>query len=782
MDEASEWHRIAEERRLQLERLQSQPLYRTAAAALAASRRLGHALSRILEPPRRAGVLLGRSAVALPARLRARGTEDRLRAVLEQLPVPVGAIVPRSDVTAVIVTADQPRRLDALLAALSGLEVPALVVDNAGVTENARVVASHRNARRIVLDVPLRYAEANERAIAEVTTPWILLLNDDVTPLDDRWLDRMLSAADAGTVAVGAQLVHGARGLLGGEAVDGRVQHAGIGMVLDGPLARPVHLWRGARPVVEDAVRVVPAVTAACMLVRADAHRAVGGFHDGFDYGQEDVDLCLRLATKGKLRVAHGAVLLHEEGATRLSAGRGGDRRVRARRQTANRALLDARHAPRLRRLVVREALGPSASDQVHTLTIAVLGPSPALLARVVGGLSSVRITRGDSGAIAIVSDPGQMPRSDRAVPIVGWIDRSRPADAWTQEDLARLDAIIVADRAEAPECSAPEPPIHRADTDDELRQALRNVLSAPRWSLRIGTPSEERSGGSSPRWGDGPVAEVIARELRGHGVIARVSPRDRWGHGADRSADVTVQLKGRGVAPTAEAQTNVLWVISHPSEIAPGELDTFDLVLAGSDALADRFRTLTDAPVATLPQAADARRFTPGAVDPGRASGVLFVGNTRSVARPVVLGAVDAQLPLTLIGSGWERYLDPKLVTSVHVPYAELPSWYRSATIVLNDHWNDMARWGLVSNRVFDALACGACVVSDEVPGIDELLEEAVVTVRSRDAVGQVVRALLAEPDERADRAARGMRVVLEHHTWEHRARALVDLVAALP
>jgi spore maturation protein CgeB len=181
------------------------------------------------------------------------------------------------------------------------------------------------------------------------------------------------------------------------------------------------------------------------------------------------------------------------------------------------------------------------------------------------------------------------------------------------------------------------------------------------------------------------------------------------------------------------------------------------------------------------MPQAADARRFTSGPAEPDRASRVLFVGNTRSVARPSVLGAVDAGLPLTLIGSGWERYVDPALVRSSSVANTQLPGWYRSADVVLNDHWEDMARWGLVSNRVFDVLACGVCVVSDEVPGMSELLDDAVVTFSDREDVGGTVRALLADPGERAARAERGRRAVLAAHTWEHRAGDLVRLVAGL-
>jgi spore maturation protein CgeB len=280
-------------------------------------------------------------------------------------------------------------------------------------------------------------------------------------------------------------------------------------------------------------------------------------------------------------------------------------------------------------------------------------------------------------------------------------------------------------------------------------------------------------------RWGDVPVADALRRELRMHGLVARVAGRDRWGSGADAGADVTLHLKGRGVAPVAPAQCNLLWVFSHPSEIAPGELDAADVVLAASALLAQRLREMTSTPVVEMPQAADARRFSVGPIDDSLRSRLLFVGNTRSVARPVVMDSVAAGLPLTLVGAGWERFVDPRLVKQELVPPDELPAWFRAADVVLNDHWDDMRRWGLISNRVFDALACGACVLSDAVPGMDVLLDDAVATFDDTKTFVTRATALLDAPEERANRAERGRRTVLAAHTWEHRAAQLIDLVA---
>ncbi len=795
-DDAAEWHRIAEERRRQLERLQQRRLYVIAARGVDVLRRLAGHGRRLLEPARTALLLLVRSLRAAPRRATAAGREQALRSALAALPAPVpGPGAPSVPaITAVVVTASQPERLGVLLAALDRVGLASIVVDNAGVPAVADVVARHPRAVRLRLDAPATYAAANTAALDRVTTPWALLLNDDVAPLEDGWLDRLRAAAVPAdgppAVAVGTVLVHGRRGWLGGPALDLTVQHAGIGPVLDGPLVRPTHLGRGAAPRPAVGRQDVLAATGACLLLDVSAVRAVGGLHDGFDYGMEDVDLCLRLADRGPVRVATDAVLLHEEGATRLR----GDRRVRAARQVANRRLLDARHAPSLRARVVAAALGGGAAGDavarpVTPPVVAVAGGAvPPSLGAVPGvTVLPARSARGGVRPALLVRTADPHRRHDDAprppVPVVGWPGTAADAAAWSDDALEACDLVVTVDGDPDRVLAArvPTVPVRRLAVDaapDEVAALLREVLLAPRWSVRTGAPG----GRSAARWGDTPVAEALRRELRALGIVARVAPRPAWGGEADRAADVALQLKGRGVAPAAPGQRTLVWIISHPSEVAPGELDATDLVLAASVPLGEHLRTRTATPVHVLHQAADDRAFTPGPVDPGRASRVLFLGNTRSVARPAVMAAVRAGLPLTLVGAGWHRFVDPDLVARTGVPPEELPAWYRSAEVVLNDHWDEMRRWGLISNRVFEVLACGGCVVSDALPGLEELLDGAVPTFTEAGGLAATVTALLDDPSRRAALAARGRAAVVGAHTWRHRAAALRELVAGLP
>jgi len=53
-------------------------------------------------------------------------------------------------------------------------------------------------------------------------------------------------------------------------------------------------------------------------------------------------------------------------------------------------------------------------------------------------------------------------------------------------------------------------------------------------------------------------------------------------------------------------------------------------------------------------------------------------------------------------------------LVVSDYIPNEELPAVYASVGVLLNDHWQTMRERGFVSNRLFDALACGTPVISN--------------------------------------------------------------------
>jgi hypothetical protein len=242
--------------------------------------------------------------------------------------------------------------------------------------------------------------------------------------------------------------------------------------------------------------------------------------------------------------------------------------------------------------------------------------------------------------------------------------------------------------------------------------------------------------------------------------------------------ADVRVVL--RGLAPFAARGRHVLWILSHPEDVDDAELAAADLVACASSRLTAELASHTDVPVVELLQATDPRRFRPCALVPAAAHPVLFVGKTRGTVRPLVDAALAAGLRPALYGEGWEHTVDRSLIRRTHVANEDLPTLYSSAGVVLNDHWDTMRAWGILSNRLFDVVACGAPVVSDPVPGLEDVFGDAVLVAEGPDDLRSQVERVLGDAGTARRRMARGRAGVLAGHTFDHRARTLVDAIRA--
>ena len=126
----------------------------------------------------------------------------------------------------------------------------------------------------------------------------LLLLNNDLEPLTDRFLDRMLQFSQRSDVGcVGAKLFY----------PDDTIQHGGVFLGIGGtaghshkshPRASAGDLYRLAVP------QNLMAVTGACLMVKASLYDACGGLDENrFAVAYNDIDLCLKLWQQGYTNV-----------------------------------------------------------------------------------------------------------------------------------------------------------------------------------------------------------------------------------------------------------------------------------------------------------------------------------------------------------------------------------------------------------------------------------------------------------------------------------------------
>lgn len=290
---------------------------------------------------------------------------------------------------------------------------------------------------------------------------------------------------------------------------------------------------------------------------------------------------------------------------------------------------------------------------------------------------------------------------------------------------------------------------------------------------IKTGAPTRD----VAHEWGDVHFGEALARELRRRGHRALVQVLDEWEALDALQYDVVVHLKGLTRYTPKPGQFNVLWCISHPAELTVEECEAYDLVCVASARFAEELRGRVRVPVAILEQATDPGLFYPEP-DPAYAHELAFVANSRKVMRRTMADLLPTEHDLAVWGTNWEGLIDERYIAGQHVPNSELRKVYSTASIVLNDHWDDMREYGFVSNRIYDALACGALVLSDQLPELGEHFGEAVVTYEDAHELQQLIERLLASPEERVSRGQLGRQLVLERHTFAHRVAPLLELV----
>ena len=291
------------------------------------------------------------------------------------------------------------------------------------------------------------------------------------------------------------------------------------------------------------------------------------------------------------------------------------------------------------------------------------------------------------------------------------------------------------------------------------------------RWSVVCASPAGE----SGNQWGDTWFARDLVDALNRAGKPAQVIFRDQE-HAPERMTDeVVIVLRGlRRIRPQRrrwrQSPTWVLWVISHPEMVTHSEIDEYDLAFAAST-------TWGGPEVRPLLQATNVHRFTtrPDIADTGEP--VLFVGSTRGQFRPIIRDAIVAGIRPAVYGVGWEEFISPELHRAAFLPNERLPTAYASAHLVLNDHWQAMADNGFLSNRLFDAVACGARVISDPAQGLTEVFGEAVAQYSSPAELASLVAnkdLVFGTTQQRIQRA----QDLSQRHSFDARARELITVV----
>ncbi len=364
--------------------------------------------------------------------------------------------------------------------------------------------------------------------------------------------------------------------------------------------------------------------------------------------------------------------------------------------------------------------------------------------------------------------------------------NRDRFAARWRRELVEELDDRAVFDTGrirldDIVWSREPESPMWTPQLVLGLRRpAMKVDEPAPRLRWAIKSSATGDLAGDS--WGDTFFAAALGDALARLGQEVVVDRSSSHARDTGSWDDVTLALRGLARYIPQPGAVNLLWVISHPDLVTKYELESgYDRIYAAGQGWADFARERWGTDVSVLLQATDSTKFNPQARTAAQRSGTIFVGRTRGVARPIVTDVIAAGGEPRVFGDdGWEQFIDPVFLAASGMDNDEVPAAYANAGIVLNDHWRDMADYGFFSNRLFDAAAVGARIVSDDVPGMGDVFGRQVQSYASLDDL----RTLLdpssdAWPSEES--LSESAEKIVTDHSFDRRARTLLDDALAL-
>lgn len=290
---------------------------------------------------------------------------------------------------------------------------------------------------------------------------------------------------------------------------------------------------------------------------------------------------------------------------------------------------------------------------------------------------------------------------------------------------------------------------------------------------IKLPAPSWERA----LTWGDYHMALALSREFkrRGHNVTIQCFPE--WGSELDGDCQAVIVLRGARAYQPKKRHINILWNISHPDRVSIEEYNQYDYVCIASKKWARHMKPILSVPVEEMLQCTDPTWFKPFNDDSYKHE-ILFVGNTRNIYRKIIRDLLPTQRDLAVYGKKWHRFIESKYIKGSYIANDQLYKYYGSSGILLNDHYDDMRKKGFISNRIFDGLAAGAFIISDNVKRIEKVFGDAVVTYKKQRELAELIEYYLSRPDLRKKKAEEGAYIVLRDHTFSNRVDRFLQII----
>ena len=262
--------------------------------------------------------------------------------------------------------------------------------------------------------------------------------------------------------------------------------------------------------------------------------------------------------------------------------------------------------------------------------------------------------------------------------------------------------------------------------------------------------------------------------------------PREGWGDlsNIDILINMSPNFDLHAIKQTNPFLITVNWIRQFFERWSESDsLASYDHVIASSQLSADFLSEYLGYGVPVMPIASNTAHFAAGISREQFRCDYCFTGSHFGVSREIqfCLDPSAIKGEGAVFGGGWEKTEFAKISRGLQ-PYEDMRDIYASTRIVIDDGVFATGPWGSVNSRVFDALAAGCLLVTNNRLGAAELFGGLLPTYHDRESLTEVLNWWLSHEDKRQERVRALRAIVNERHDYRQRASQVIDILLAEP
>lgn len=139
------------------------------------------------------------------------------------------------------------------------------------------------------------------------------------------------------------------------------------------------------------------------------------------------------------------------------------------------------------------------------------------------------------------------------------------------------------------------------------------------------------------------------------------------------------------------------------------------------------------------------------------------------------------ADFNLQIFGHGWENNDKLNLFAKGVLPIDKISELYQTSAVVLAITEDRQRRFGMINNRIFESLACGACLISEHFEALEQTFGDMIFYSKEIGDTKTIIESILSNPTTYIEHGYKVSSYIKENHTYSHRVEEVLEFYHTL-